>query len=243
MSRWSRTITVLALALLAALLLVGCERGGPAAPADAAADAAPKEQTFEDGLLRVTVRYDRTRMTTAQRLKLELVTALDDSFELEPIDLETSFGADWIVSAAASSGLDSTEEDGRTVRRHRFTLEPYMPGAVDAPAIEISYRERGTSGGDTLRTLTTEPVRIEVTSVLAETDAFELGRIKGVVEPRSVWSMPVWVWAVAAALLVMALPALILLLRTRRQREHERLVRVSAHEVAMEPSKPRRWGM
>ena len=245
MRRWMWSMATLAAFTLAGVWVVGVvggcrggDEGGAGVEASAISDPGAHEATFEDGLLRVTVRYDRTRMTMAGRLGLEIITALDEGFELRPIELEARLGEAWIVSRSMSSGVGGAEAaeaagGDREVRRHRFTLEPYEPGWVDVAPIAISYREKGTTGEGSVRTLETEAVRIDVRSVLAEAEAYELGRIKGVVEPRKAWAMPVWAWVVVGVVLVTALGLAFFMLRSRRRLERERLVQVTAHEVAL----------
>lgn len=224
-----RRLVILLLGMLVAGV-VGC-RG------DAASDQLelqPSEQTYEDGLLRATVRFDRTEMATSDRLTLEIVTALDTGFELDPIELEDAFGSDWIVSRSRSSRLeDASESTDRDVRRHQFVLEPYEPGSHDAPAFEVAYRAIGSAPDSEPKVLTTAPVRIEVRSVLGVDDGFEPGIIQGVVEPRSELALPWWTLALAGGVLLIAAVVLFLWLRRRKQEERERLIRIAAHEIAL----------
>ena len=218
----------LLLLLTGVLLLAGCTPGDGAQVTSA---PVPYEHQHEDGLLNVTMRIDDTAITSVDRIRLTIETSLDAAFALQPLELESALGGDWMVTAS-DPGVDVATDDGRTGRVLTFDLEPWTPGTLMVPAIDIPYAEPNAAEID-WRVLTLPAVSVEVTSVVADDTAVDLGSIRGAVEPRPTkWWIPVAIGAVLLLCVVIAMVLVITRIR-RRRAERERFIRRTAHEVAL----------
>jgi len=202
----------------------GCKRQ---AEGPGTADEFEIERSFEKGPLKVHVRLDKDKLTIAQTLLLEFETAIEPGYKVQMPKVDKvleNFGIlDW-----DNLGSKLGENDN-VVTRYRYRLEPFLSGKYEIPAFTFEFHDVNEPQ-DKSYELTTEPIDVEVTSLLDEDRAeLTIEDIEGVVEmpqKASVW----WVWVLGAALLA-ATVAIVLTLRRRRS---AKLVRVfkPAHEIA-----------
>lgn len=149
----------------------GCERGGDRA--DAGAPAAPISQVHTagdaaspSGVVRLSV--DRASMTVADRLRvtirIESVPGAGRG-EFDPPLPQPPTGrlGEWTVASLASRELPA--QSGRSVVEHLLVLEPFLEGSKSVPPLRVRFA--GDSG---VLEVSTEPVSVEVTSVLSEQD-------------------------------------------------------------------------
>jgi len=208
----------------ALFVCAGCGQGP-----DAGAEKSEFEidKDFERGPLTVHVRADRAKITIAETVSLELEAAIEPGYEVQMPKVDKvleSFGiVDW-----DSSG-DKLDEEGNVVSKVQYRLEPFLSGTYSIPAFTFVFHDVN-SPEEKKYELTTEPLEIEVTSLLGEQRAeLQIDDIEDVVEmPQepSFW----WVWALGV-IAVIAAGGTWLYLRRRRVRELVRIFK-PAHELA-----------
>ncbi len=187
------------------------------------------DKSFERGPLTVHVRADKSTITIAETLLLELEAAIQPGYEVQMPKVDKvleSFGiVDW------DNLGEKLDEDGNVVSSYQYSLEPFLSGTYPVPAFTFEFHDVNSPEENKYQ-LTTEPIEIEVTSLLEDQRAeLEIEDIQGVVEmPKepSYW----WAWLLGA-IAVAAVPGAWLWLRRRRVKELVRIFK-PAHEIAYE---------
>jgi hypothetical protein len=185
------------------------------------------DKEFQRGPLTVHVRADKAKITIAETVLLELEAAIEPGYEVHIPKVDKvleHFGiVDW------DSLGDKLDPNNRTVSRYQYRLEPFLSGTFPIPAFTFEFYDVNSPEKKKYE-LTTEPVDIEVTSLLGQQRAeLKIEDIEGVVEmPRqaSFW----WVW-VLGVLAVAGAAGSWLYLRRRRVEELVRIFK-PAHEIA-----------
>jgi len=205
----------------------GCEKS-----ADNAAGKSEFEidKEYERGPLTVHVRADKAKMTIAETVLLELEAAIEPGYEVRMPkvgEMLENFGiVDW------DNLGDRLDESNRVVSRYQYRLEPFLSGTSAIPAFTFAFFDVNSLEENKYE-LTTEPIDIEVTSLLGEQRAeLKIEDIEGVVEvpqKASFW----WVWLLIVAVFVGVGTSLWLYLRRKRVKELVRLFK-PAHELAYE---------
>ena len=220
---------VVGVLVMLALFVVGCEVGETSAAVERPAFAV--DRPFERGPLTVHVRLNKDTITIAEQVRLVVVTALQEGYTLDEPQFGQQLGG-WSIgdytSAPASLG-----DQGRHVTTREYELHPFLSGSYEIPALTFRVRAHAGRSDDAAPdsfTLTTEPIPVEVTSLLDDQRReLTVGPIKSVVGLPS--SARTWLW-MAAGGAVLALGTLgALYVRQRRQRPAEAL-RSTAHELA-----------
>jgi hypothetical protein len=187
------------------------------------------DKDYQLGPLTVHVRVDKAKATIAETILLELEAAVEPGYEVQMPKIDKileNFGiVDW------DNLGDKLDENNNVVSRHQYRLEPFLSGTFCIPAFTFEFYDVN-SPEDKAYELTTEPIDIEVASLLGEQRAeLKIADIEGVVnmpaEP-SYW----WVWVLSIAGIIAGVA---FWLNRRRQRA-EKLVRIfkPAHEIAYE---------
>ena len=203
----------------------GCEK-------DTASDLAESkfkiDKVFERGPLTVHVRLDKDKLTIAETILLQFEAAIDPKYELQMPQVGTqlqNFGIlDW------DNLGDKLDENNNIVSTYQYRLEPFLSGNYQLPAFTFEFSD-ANSISEKKYTLATEPIDIEVTSLLGEDrENLAIADIEDVVDmskPPSYW--PLWTLGGCAGIAAV----IICWLYLRRRRIHE-LVRVfkPAHEIA-----------
>jgi len=187
------------------------------------------DKEFQRGPFTVHVRIDRAKMTIAETVSLELEAAVEHGYKVSMPKVDKvleNFGiVDWDNSG------DKLDENNRTVSRYRYRLEPFLSGTFPIPTFTFEFYDVNNPE-DKKYELTTEPVDIEVTSLLGQQRAdLKIEDIEGVVEiPRepSLW----WLWMLGAIAVASAAGSW-LYLRRKKVRELARIFK-PAHEIAYE---------
>jgi len=198
---------------------------------DGKADKAQFEidKNYERGPLTVHVRADKAKITIAETVTLELQAAIEPGYEVRMPKVDKvleSFGiVDW------DNLGDKLDPNNCVISTYQYRLEPFLSGTYPIPAFTFEFYD-ANSPEDKKYELTTEPIDIEVTSLLGEQRAeLKIDDIEDVLEmPRQ--KSFAWVWAlvvVAAA----AAAGLWLYLRGKRVKELVRIFK-PAHEIAYE---------
>jgi hypothetical protein len=198
---------------------------------DGKADKAQFEidKNYERGPLTVHVRADKATMTIAETVLLELEAAIEPGYEVRMPKVDKvleSFGiVDW------DNPDDKLDQKNRIVSKYRYRLEPFLSGTYPIPAFTFEFHD-ANNPEEKKYELTTEPIDIEVTSLLGEQRAeLKIDDIEDVLEmPRQ--TSFVWVWALGVVAVAAAV-GLWLYLRRKRVKELVRIFK-PAHEIAYE---------
>ena len=222
MSRSFRT-TLLILLIATAAILPGCSRRSKPAQGETAFEV---DQVYERGPVTVHVRLDTTSITLAQMLLLQFEATVEPGYEVQMPKVDEAlkdFGlADW---DDLGRQLDA---DNNVVTTQQYELEPFLSGQYEIPAFTFTFHDANEP--DATHELTSEPIAVEVTSLLGEDrDKLVINDIEGVVEPprKASWW---WAWTLGGLVLA-AVPLAWWLLRRRQVRELVRIFK-PAHEVA-----------
>lgn len=205
----------------------GCEKGTDEADGESKFEI---DKKFERGPLTVHVRTDKSTMTIAETVLLELEAAVESGYEVQMPKVGAvlkDFGiVDW------DSPGDKLDQENRVVSKYQYQLEPFLSGTFPIPAFTFEFHDVNNPEEKKYE-LTTEPFDIEVTSLLGEQRAeLKIEDIEDVVEvPKKVsyW----WVWPVIMIFFVGTGTGLWLYLRRKRVKELVRLFK-PAHELAYE---------
>ncbi|MHC4911584.1 MAG: hypothetical protein ACYTE5_01095 [Planctomycetota bacterium] len=209
------------------LVCAGCEK-----ETDTKAEKVEFEidKVYERGPLTVHVRLDRGKMTIAETVQLELEAAIEPDYEVQmpKVDkLLQSFGiVDW------DNLGDKLDPNNNVVSTYRYRLEPFLSGTYAMPAFTFEFNDSNDIEGKKYE-LATEPIDVEVTSLLGEQRGeLVIADIEDVVKMKQEASYR-WIWAVIAVGVIAAGMASLYYLRSRRL---EKLVRIfkPAHEIAYE---------
>jgi hypothetical protein len=187
------------------------------------------DKNYERGPLTVHIRADKAKMTIAETVLLELEAAIEPGYEVQMPKVDKvleSFGiVDW---DNLGNKLDPND---RVVSTYQYRLEPFLSGTYPIPAFTFEFYDVN-SPEEKKYELTTEPIDIEVTSLLGEQRAeLNIDDIEDVLEmprPKSF----AWVWAMGV-IAVVAIAGLWLYLRRKRVKELVRIFK-PAHELAYE---------
>jgi hypothetical protein len=222
LGRGTRLTVILACTSLL-VMGAGCGKGskGTAAKTEFEVD-----KVYERGPATVHVRLDRTKITIADTVLLQFEAALQPGYEIQMPKVDKAlenFGmVDW-------NNLGRRLDDkNNVVTTYQYRLEPFLSGKYEIPAFTFQFHD--ANDPKTTHELASEPIAVEVTSLLGDQRAnLVIEDIDGVVEmpkPAHRWRL----WALVA-FGVAAIPAMWLLMRSRRTKELVRIFR-PAHEVA-----------
>ena len=213
--------------LTCALMIVcaGCrkDKGSKAKVTEFAVD-----NPYEQGPLSVHVRLEKKTMTIAETVLLNFEATIETGYEVEFPEIGkvlVNFGiVDW------KSFDNRLDENNNIVKSYQYRLEPFLSGNYQFPAFTfVFYKSDGSE--DQKHELTTEPIDIEVTSLLGEDRAkLVIDDIEDVVELPGETSF-LWIWLIIVIAVVAAVIAIRLYLRRKRVAELVRIYK-SAHEIA-----------
>jgi len=219
--RWLQVSLLAGASLM--LVCAGCAKS----PKDRTGKAAFEvDKVYERGPTSVHVRLDKTKMTIADTVLLQLEASVQPGYELQMPRVDKvleNFGiVDW---DNLGNRLDDKDN---VVTAYQYRLEPFLSGKYDIPAFTFEFHD--VNDTNSKHELASEPIPVEVTSLLGEDRAkLVIEDIEGVVEmPRAAsrW----WLWGLGV-LAIAAVPATWFLLRSRRTRELVRIFQ-PAHELA-----------
>jgi hypothetical protein len=187
------------------------------------------DKNFERGPLTVHIRADKAKITIAETVLLELEAVIEPGYEVQMPKVDKvleSFGiVDW------DSLGDKLDENGNVVSRYRYRLEPFLSGTYPIGAFTFEFHDVN-SPEEKKYELTTEPIDIEVTSLLDDQRAeLKIEDIEDVVEIPEEPSFR-WAWALGVVA-VLAAGGTWFWLRRKRVKELVRIFK-PAHELAYE---------
>jgi len=206
------------------LVCAGCEKGTDSGERKTEFEI---DKCYQRGPLTVHVRAGKAKMTIAETVWLELEAAVEPGYEVQMPNIDKvleNFGiVDW------DNLGDKLDENNNVVSRYRYRLEPFLSGTFQIPAFTFEFHDVNSPDGKRYE-LTTEPVDIEVTSLLGSQRAeLKIADIEGVVEmpaKTSYW----WVWTLCIIVVITAV-GLWQYLRRKRVAELVRIFK-PAHEIA-----------
>jgi hypothetical protein len=223
-----RITAVLYVLITCALLWVcsGCEKS---TEANGKKTVFEIDKDYQRGPLTAHVRVDKAKVTIAETILLELEASIEPGYEVRMPKVDKvleNFGiVDW------DNLGNKLDENNNVVIRYLYKLEPFLSGTFPIPAFTFEFYDVN-SPEDKIHELATEPIEIEVASLLSEQRAeLKIADIEGVVQmPAEPSYWPVWVLCIIAVAIGAGL-----WLRLRRRRVEE-LVRIfrPAHEIAYE---------
>jgi hypothetical protein len=223
-------IRVVSCALITSVLLLlicsGCEKDTGARGEQVEFEI---DKDYQRGPLTVHIRADKSKMTIAETFLLELEAAIEPGFEVHMPkvgeELENFGIVDW------DNLGDKLDENNNVVSRYRYRLEPFLSGTFPIPAFTFEFHEVNNPEEKKYE-LTTEPIDIEVASLLGEQRAeLVIADIEDVVQIHKKSGYR-WFWVLGLAGIVAA-GGFLFYLRRKRITELVRIFK-PAHEIAYE---------
>ena len=206
------------------LFCAGCDRN---AGSKAEASEFKIDKLYERGPLTVHVRLDKDKMTIAETVLLQLEATIEPEYEVQMPQVGTeleNFGiVDW------DNLDDRLDENNNVVSTYQYRLEPFLSGKYAIPAFTFEFRD-ANSLSEKKYELATEPIDIEVTSLLGdERENLVIADIENVVDmPKEASYRPLWVLGSAV---IFAVALVWFYLRRKRIDELVRIFK-PAHEIA-----------
>lgn len=213
--------------MLCCCVALACAGCGDGSEGEAEKGKFEVDKSYDRGPLTVHLRLDKGKLTIAETLLLELEATIEPGYEVRMAKVDAvleNFGiVDW------KNLGDKLDEDNNVVSTYRYRLEPFLSGKYELPAFTFEFVDVNSVEPKTHK-FATEPIEVEVVSLLGEDRAeLVIEDIEDVVEmpaSGSVW----WVWILLAACLGGA-AGLWLLLRRKRAIALIRMFK-PAHEIA-----------
>ncbi len=214
--------------LLCASLLTVCPGCGKNSKQAASKTEFEVDKVYERGPASVHVRLDKTKITIADTVLLQFEATLGPGYkaQMPAVDktLENFGIVDW------DNLGEKLDEKNNIVTTYQYRLEPLLSGKYEIPAFTFVFHD--ANDPNARHELASEPIAVEVTSLLGEQRAkLVIEDIEGVVEmPRQ--PIPWWIWPAAGLGVAVAATAVGgFVLRSKRARMLVRIFR-PAHELA-----------
>jgi hypothetical protein len=209
--------------LLILLATAGCHRN----PGDQKAKAFEIDKVYERGPLTAHVRLDKTKMSIADTVLLQLEATASSKYQVQMPKVDEALLANFGLVSWDNLGR-KLDPNNNVVTTYQYRLEPFLSGKFDIPAFTFKFED--ANDPNSKHEVSSEPIPVEVTSLLGEDRAkLTINDIEGVVDmpAKASWW---WLWIVGGAVIA-AVPAVWWLLR--RKRIHERVqIFQPAHELA-----------
>jgi hypothetical protein len=229
-TRKHKSIALIVYALLSCALLLVCISCDTINDAGKKATEFKIDEDYQRGPLTVHVRADKAKMTIAETVLLELEATVEPGFEVKMPKVDKvleNFGiVDW------DNLGDKLNENNNVVQTYRYRLEPFLSGTFAIPAFTFEFYDINNPGEDKYE-LTTEPIDIEVTSLLGEQRAeLVIEDIEDVVQMSKRKSY-IWFWALGIVVVIASGIVIWMYLRKKKKAELIRIFK-PAHEIAYE---------
>ncbi len=182
---------------------------------------------YERGPVTVHVRLDKTNITIAQTLLLQLEATLRPTYEIQMPKVDEVLKDFGLVNwDNLGRRLD---EENNVVTTYQYELEPFLSGTYEIPAFTFVFHD--VNEPDDKHELNSEPVGVEVTSLLGEDRAnLVINDIEDVVDvpKKASWW---WAWVLGGASLAAVVVGGLLLLLCRPKEQATGTYK-PAHEIA-----------
>ena len=250
-----RTVTFMAACCVALATVIavipGCDREQSSEQAGATFEI---DKQYEKGPLSVRVMIDKKTISIADTFTLRLEAVIEDGYELTMPRIGEALGQYEFGLLDVKTPADTLTDDNRLSRTRQYKLEPIVSGTYEIPELEFVFTELAATQGQSQSqtetannttdetnlsddspepkryTLQSEPVAIEVTSLLEEQrgglNIADIKPIASLPAPPSSWYIVAVPVSAALLITVVAVP----LLRGRK-RQAIRIFK-PAHEVA-----------
>jgi hypothetical protein len=205
------------------LVCLGCKKAGKVAVKSPVFEI---NKSYQQGPMTVHIRVDKSKITIADTLWLEFETAIGSGYDVNMPKVDKileNFGiVDW---QNLGNRLDA---NNNVISTYRYRLEPFLSGKFAIPAFTFEFRDVNEQEHKTYE-LTTEPVDIDVNSLLGE----QRGKLS-IADIEDVVDMPtkmVWWWILPAVAVVGWIAAMWVYFRKKKIKEAIRIFK-PAHEIA-----------
>ena len=183
--------------VIAAMALTGCAPGRTAGgPVPAwGAPAWEVERAYGGDPVALRLRVDRLAITTAEVVRVEVEVDAPEGVTVRLPDGEELAESGFEVELRTEP--PALLDDGRTRRLRRYRLEPFLAGDYAIPELAV----RWLAAGQTASSLSTEPLTVQVSSVLdAGVEAPELREVGDPIgAPLRWWRLVLFALAALAA--------------------------------------------
>jgi hypothetical protein len=183
-------------------------------------------KSYQQGPMTVHIRVGKSKITIADTLWLELETAIGTGYDVNMPKVDKSLDNFGIVDWQDLG--NRFDANNNVVSTYRYRLEPFLSGKLAIPAFTFEFRDVNEQANKTYE-LTTEPVDIEVTSLLGE----QRGKLS-IADIENVVDMPaktiLW-WLLPAVAVVGGIAVLWLYFRRKKTKAAIRIFK-PAHEIA-----------
>jgi hypothetical protein len=187
------------------------------------------EKQYQRGPLKAYVRIDKSKINIAQTILLQLQAVIEPGYKVTMPSVEKileNFGiVDW------DNLGDKLDPNNNVVTTYQYRLEPLLSGTYPIPAFTFEFHDVNNPD-DKKYELTSEPVDIEVTSLLGQQRAeLKINDIQGVVEMPAKTSL-LWIWILCLCAIAGG-GGVWFYFRRKGRKEIIRIFK-SAHEIAYE---------
>jgi hypothetical protein len=187
------------------------------------------EKQYQRGPLKAYVRIDKSKINIAQTILLQLQAVIEPGYKVTMPTVDKvleNFGiVDW------DNLGDKLDPNNNVVTTYQYHLEPFLSGKYPIPAFTFEFHDVN-SPDDKQYELASEPVDIEVTSLLGEQRSeLKISDIQGVVEMPAKTSY-LWIWILCLCIIAGG-SGVWFYLRRKGRKEIIRIFK-SAHEIAYE---------
>jgi hypothetical protein len=188
------------------------------------------DKKYDRGPLTAHVRIDKSKITIADTITLELEAAVDPNYDVNMPNMNealTNFGiVDWTNLG------DKLDPNNNVLSTYRYRLEPFLSGTFPIPALTFEFHDVNNPQENQYK-LTTEPIDIEVTSLLGEQLAdLKIADIEGVIGMPKQKSY-LWIWILSGIVIAAVTTGTIIYFRRKHVKELVRIYK-PAHEIAYE---------
>lgn len=185
------------------------------------------DKPYSRGPLTVHIRVDKSKITIADTLWLEFETAIGSGYDVnvpEVGKMLENFGiVDW---QNLGNRLDA---NNNVVSTYRYRLEPFLSGKFAIPPFTFEFHDANEQNGDETYQLETEPIDIEVTSLLGEQrEKLSIADIEDVVDMPTKMAF----WWLLPAVVVVGMAGVIWLYYGRKKAKAVIRIFKPAHEIA-----------
>ncbi len=224
----SRMTIRIALLVFAGVLALGagCRRDSDRTEAKTAFEV---DKVYERGPVTVHVRLDKTKISIAQTVLLQFEATVGPGYEIQMPKVDEAL-QDFGLVGWDTSG-ERLDEKNNVVTTYEYRLEPFLSGNYEIPAFTFTFHD--VNEPDAKHELSSEPVAVEVASLLGEDRAnLVIEDIEGVVAmPRKAATW--WVRLLVGAGVALAAAGVVawFLLRRAGRLQVQRIFQ-PAHEIA-----------
>lgn len=187
------------------------------------------DKKYERGPLTAHVRIDKSKITIADTITLELEASIEPKYDVNMPKVNEALANFGIVDWKNLG--DKLDDKNNVVRTYQYRLEPFLSGTFPIPAFTFEFHDVNDPNEN--HQLATEPVDIEVASLLGDQRAnLKISDIEGVVGIPKQASF-LWVWVLSVSVIIIAVGGVIIYFKRKHVKELVRIFK-PAHEIAYE---------